>query len=51
LGSGYTKLDDKAIAKKMMDREWVAEAYTKAREKAAMFDEIAQTRGQRANQV
>ena len=26
----------------MMDRKWVAEAYTKAREKAAMFDEIAQ---------
>jgi hypothetical protein len=42
LGTGYTKLSDKAIAQKMMDREWVAEAYTKAREKAAMFDEIAQ---------
>jgi hypothetical protein len=41
LGSGYTKLDDKAIAKKMMDREWVAQAYAKAREKAAMFDDIA----------
>ena len=42
LGAGYTKLGDKAIAQKMMDRQWVAEAYTKAREKAAMFDEIAQ---------
>jgi len=42
LGVGYNKLDDKAIAQKMMDRKWVAEAYTKAREKAAMFDEIAQ---------
>jgi hypothetical protein len=42
LGPGYTKLDDKAIAQKMMDREWVAQAYAKAREKAAMFDEIAQ---------
>jgi len=42
LGAGYTKLDDKAIAQKMMDRKWVAEAYTKARQKAAMFDEIAQ---------
>lgn len=42
LGAGYTKLDDKAIAQKMMDRAWVAEAYTKARQKAAMFDEIAQ---------
>ena len=35
-------LSDKAIAKKMMDREWVAEAYAKARQKAMMFDEIAQ---------
>jgi len=42
LGTGSTKLSDKAIAQKMMDRQWVAEAYTKAREKAAMFDEIAQ---------
>jgi hypothetical protein len=25
----------------MMDREWVAQAYAKAREKAAMFDDIA----------
>jgi len=41
LGTGYTKLSDKAIAQKMMDRQWVAEAYSKAREKAAMFDEIA----------
>ena len=41
LGTGYTKLDDKAIAQKMMDRQWVAEAYAKARQKAAMFDEIA----------
>lgn len=42
LGPGYNKLDDKAIAQKMMDREWVAQAYAKARQKAAMFDEIAQ---------
>jgi hypothetical protein len=41
LGTGYNKLDDKAIAKKMMDREWVAQAYAKAREKALMFDDIA----------
>jgi len=39
---GFKALTDKAIAKKMMDREWVAEAYAKAREKALMFDEIAQ---------
>ena len=38
---GFKALTDKAIAKKMMDREWVAEAYSKAREKAAMFDDIA----------
>jgi len=38
---GFKTLSDKAIAKKMMDREWVAEAYSKAREKALMFDEIA----------
>lgn len=25
-----------------MDRQWIAEAYAKARQKAAMFDEIAQ---------
>jgi 3-dehydroquinate dehydratase len=42
LGTGYNKLSDKAIADKMMDRKWVAEAYAKAREKAAMFDQIAQ---------
>jgi hypothetical protein len=38
---GFKALTDKAIAKKMMDRKWVAEAYSKAREKALMFDEIA----------
>lgn len=42
LGTGYNKLSDKAIANKIMDRKWVAEAYSKAREKAAMFDDIAQ---------
>lgn len=41
LGTGYNKLSDKAIAGKIMDRKWVAEAYSKAREKAAMFDDIA----------
>ena len=38
---GFKALTDKAIAQKMMDREWVAEAYAKARQKAAMFDDIA----------
>jgi hypothetical protein len=36
---GFKSLNDKAIAAKMMDRQWVAETAQKAREKAAMFDE------------
>ena len=34
-------LSDKAIANKMMDREWADGAITKAREQAQAFDEIA----------
>jgi hypothetical protein len=34
-------LSDKEVANKAMDRQWAAEAYTKAKEKAAAFDEIA----------
>jgi hypothetical protein len=34
-------LSDKAIANKMMDREWANNAITKAREQAQAFDEIA----------
>ena len=37
-----SKLTDKQIANKAMDRQWIAETYTKAKEKAAAFDEIAQ---------
>lgn len=37
---GFKSLDDKAIASKMMDREWVQDAITKAREKAAAFEQI-----------
>lgn len=37
----FKSLDDKAIASKMMDREWVQDAITKAREKAAAFEQIA----------
>lgn len=37
---GFKALDDKAIAVKMMDREWVADATQKARDKAAAFAEI-----------
>jgi len=42
VASGLEKLDDKAVAAKMMDRKWAQDALNKAREKAAMFDEIAQ---------
>jgi hypothetical protein len=37
---GFKSLDDKAIASKMMDREWVQDAISKAREKAAAFEQI-----------
>lgn len=39
--SGLKTLDDKAIAAKMMDRAWVEDAISKAREKAAMFDDLS----------
>lgn len=35
------KLSDKAIAEKALDRSWVADQITKARQKAQAFDEIA----------
>ena len=38
---GMKKLDDKAIAGKMMDRQWVEDAVTKAREKASAFEQLA----------
>lgn len=37
---GFNTLSDKAINGKIMDRQWVADAITKARDKAAAFDEI-----------
>jgi hypothetical protein len=37
---GMKTLNDKAIAAKMMDREWVQEAITKAQQKAKMLDDI-----------
>ena len=37
---GMKALDDKAIASKMMDREWVREAIVKAEQKAKLQDEI-----------
>ena len=41
VAKGLDKLDDKAIAAKMMDRKWAQEAFDKAREKAQMFDDLA----------
>lgn len=38
---GLEKLDDKAVAAKMMDRKWAQDALDKAREKAQMFDDLA----------
>jgi hypothetical protein len=38
---GFKSLTDKAIAQKMMDRKWIEDTVAKAREKAAMFDDIA----------
>ena len=39
---GLNKLSDKAIAEKMMDREWVNQSIKKAREQAAAFEQIAE---------
>lgn len=38
---GMKALDDKAIVAKMADRNWAAQAVTKAREQAAAFEQIA----------
>lgn len=38
---GFKVLSDKAIAEKMMDRQWVSETAAKAREKALMFEQSA----------
>ena len=41
LDANLSKLSDKAIAEKAMDRAWVEEAIVKARQQAAAFEEIA----------
>lgn len=41
VSKGLEKLDDKAVAAKMMDRQWAQDALAKAREKASMFDDLA----------
>lgn len=38
---GFKALDEKAIANKMMDRQWVQEAVNTAKSKAAAFEQIA----------
>lgn len=38
---GFKALTDKAIAEKMLDRQWIAEAAKKAREKALAFEQVA----------
>lgn len=38
---GFKSLTNKAIAEKMMDRKWIEETIVKAKQKAAMQDEIA----------
>jgi len=45
-----SKLSDKAIAAKIMDRAWVQDAITKARQQAQMFDEISK-RAESASKV
>lgn len=41
VAAGLEKLDDKAVAAKMMDRKWAQDALAKAREKAQMFEDLA----------
>lgn len=46
---GFKNLSDKAVADRMMDRDWVANAVKKAREKEAMFAQLEQNaKSQRA---
>lgn len=38
---GFKALNEKAIAEKMLDRQWIEEAAIKAREKALAFEQVA----------
>lgn len=38
---GFTKLSDAAVVERMLDRQWVADAVKKAKEKAVAFEQIA----------
>ena len=49
---GFNTLTDKAIAEKMMDRQWVEQAMTKARDKATAFEQLAvRAKDERARQT
>lgn len=49
---GFKTLTDKAVAEKMLDRAWVEQTVTKAREKAAAFQQIAdRAKDERARQT
>lgn len=49
---GFKSLSDKAIAEKMLDRAWVEQTATKAREKAAAFEQMAaRAKDERARQA
>jgi hypothetical protein len=50
IDSSFAKLSDKALAEKAMDRAWVADTVTKAKQKAAAFAEI-EKRSNDAQQV
>jgi hypothetical protein len=49
---GFKALSDKAVAEKMMDRAWVEQTATKARQQAAAFEQLAaRAEGERARQA
>lgn len=49
---GFKALSDKAVAEKMLDRAWVEQTATKARQQAAAFEQIAaRAEGDRARQA
>ena len=49
---GFKALSDKAVAEKMLDRAWVEQTATKARQQAAAFEQIAaRAEGERARQA
>jgi hypothetical protein len=52
IAPGFQSLNDKAIATKMMDRQWVTETLKKAQEKAKAFQQLAaRAKDERARQT